>query len=97
MFSRAFLLTYFFSFHLSAMANGEFRGIEWLTKYRDRDGCIPLKQLLEKSVKTKECPKEFEPQIRPLTIGTLNRKETDSKNKIKVEFCCFDWRTEGNR
>jgi hypothetical protein len=75
----------------------EFKGLEWLKKYRDSDGCIPLKQLMEESDKAVECPTQFEPQIRPLTIGKLNREKTESKNKSKFELCCFEWQTYGNR
>jgi hypothetical protein len=78
-------------------AKEEFKGLEWLVKYKDADGCIPISQLVEKTNKEQECPKEFSPQIRPMTIGTFNKTKTEAKRKAKKEVCCFDWKTLGNR
>lgn len=80
-----------------SLASDEFKGLEWLSKYRDGEGCIPLKELLDEAASPKECPKKFEPQIRPLTIGTLNQEKTTAAQKKKKALCCFDWVTHGNR
>ena len=75
-----------------SLAETEFQGIEWLEKYRDANGCIPIKKLIEPKTVLKECPKEFSPQIRPMMIGTLKLKQNG-----KSELCCYDWKTYGNR
>ena len=79
-----------------SFAQAEFKGVKWLEKYRDKEGCIPLKQLLDEA-KNNECPQVFEPSIRPMMVGTLNREMTKAKSKPGSELCCFNWRVYGNR
>lgn len=86
---KATLLIIFFP--LWSWAETEFQGIEWLKKYRDANGCIPISRLTESALKVKICPKEFSPQIRPKVIGTI--RSHDEKNGL----CCYDWKTFGNR
>lgn len=75
----------------------DFKGLAWLEKNRDKDGCILLIKLVEDE-KNGECPKEFEPQIRPMTIGKLDVAKTQSQRKKSgKEICCFEWKTYGNR
>ncbi len=76
-------------------ASNEFRGLEWLEKYRDAEGCISLKRLVEKQ--ELKCPEQFSPQIRPYTLGKLNKEKTDTKQKVGKEVCCYIWNTFGNR
>lgn len=77
-------------------AASEFKGVDWLKKNRDQDGCIPLVRLSDEE-KLDACPREFSPQIRPQIVGTLDRKKTDAKSKDGDRLCCFSWQVHGNR
>lgn len=78
-------------FPLLGWPKAEFQGLEWMQKYRDANGCLPVKRLVGSESKVKVCPKEFSPQIRPKTIGTLRNHDE------KEGLCCYDWKTFGNR
>jgi hypothetical protein len=81
----------------TATATDEVMGLDWLDKHRDSSGCIPLNKVAGISSKTKECPHNVEPQIRPKTVGTLNTAITKVQSKGGKELCCYDWATYGNR
>jgi hypothetical protein len=83
---------------LSGVARASsFKGTEWFSKNLDSQGCLPLKELGEKSDTPEECPEEFSPQIRPMTVGTLDRAKTEAKGKKRGGLCCYSWKTYGNR
>lgn len=86
---KSVLLLLFFP--LFSSAETEFQGIKWMEKYRDPNGCLPVERLSESEEKFKGCPREFSPQIRPKTIGTLRSQDE------KKGLCCYDWKTFGNR
>ena len=81
----------FLFFPLLSWPETEFQGLEWMEKYIDANGCLPVERLNGSEAKVKSCPKEFSPQIRPKMIGTLRNQ--DAKNGL----CCYDWKTLGNR
>lgn len=74
----------------------DFKGTDWLRKNRDVDGCLPLAELVD-TAKSKSCPLSFEPQIRPMTVGTLDRAKTEARKKAGKALCCYSWEVFGNR
>jgi hypothetical protein len=78
----------------AAHERGHERGIEWLDKNRDKDGCVPLFELNDFPGQPKSCPKEFSPDIRPLVVATLDHAKSDRMTKAnKKAVCCFTWKT----
>lgn len=86
-----------FKFALGIAAeSAEFKGLDWLEKNRDIDGCIAQYKLFQES-KNSKCPEEIELSIRPKTEGKLDPIKTESRLKSGKKLCCYIWTTQGNR